>query len=52
MDTDSFIAHVKTDDISKDIAEHVEKRLDISSQEIDRTLPIVKNKKSNWTNER
>ena len=25
MDTDSFIAHVKTDDIYKDIAEDVEK---------------------------
>ena len=28
MDTDSFIVHVKTDDIYKDIAEDVEKRFD------------------------
>ena len=28
MDTDSFIVHVKTDDIYKDIAEDVETRFD------------------------
>ena len=31
MDTDSFIVHVKTDDIYKDIAEDVETRFDTSN---------------------
>ena len=44
MDTDSFIVHVKTDDIYKDIAEDVETRFDTSNFEIDRTLPKGKNK--------
>ena len=52
MDTGSFIVQVKTDDIYKDIAEEVEKRFETSNFEIDRPLPIVKNKKCNWTNER
>ena len=45
MDTDSFIIHVETKDIYKDIAEDVEKRFDTSNFEIDRPLPIRKNKK-------
>ena len=45
MDTDSFIAHVKTDDIYKDIEEDVEKRFVTSNFEIDRPLPVGKNKK-------
>ena len=45
MDTDSFIFHVKTEDIYKDIAEDVEKRFDTSNIEIDRALLIRKNKK-------
>ena len=45
MDTDSFIVHVKTDDIYKDIAEDVETIFDTSNFEIDRPLPIGKNKK-------
>ena len=45
MDTNSFIAHVKTDDIYKDIAEDVEKRFNTSNYEIDRPLPKGKNKK-------
>ena len=28
MDTDSFIAHIKTNDIYKDIVENVERRFD------------------------
>ena len=36
MDTDSFIVHVKTDDIYKDIAEDVETRFDTSNFEIDK----------------
>ena len=31
MDTDSFIAYIKTEDIYKDIAEDVEKRFDTSN---------------------
>ena len=49
MDTDSFIAHIKTDDIYKDIAEGVETRFDASNYEFDyefdSLLPKVKNKK-------
>ena len=52
MDTDSFIVHVKTDDIYNDIAEDVEKRFDTSNFEIDRPLPKGKKKKSDWTKER
>ena len=39
IDTDNFIFHVKTDDIYKDIAEHVEIRFNTSNIEIDRPLP-------------
>ena len=49
MDTDSFIVHVKTDNIYKVIAENVEIRFDTSNFEIDHYL---KKKKSNWTHER
>ena len=45
MDTDSFIAHVKTDNIYKDIEEDIEKRFDTSNFKIDRPLPVGKNKK-------
>ena len=45
MDTDSFIYHVKTEDIHKDIAEDVETRFDTSNNEIDRPLLM---KKSKW----
>ena len=47
MDTDSFILHVKTGDIYKDIAEVVEMRFDTSNYELDRPLTKWKNKKSN-----
>ena len=51
MDTGSFIVHVKTDDIYKDIAEDVDKRFDTSNFMRDRALPIGKNKKViRWTN--
>ena len=45
MNTGSFIVHVKTDDIYKDIAQYVEKRFDTSNYEIDRPLPKGKNEK-------
>ena len=40
MDTASFIVHVKTDDIYKDIAEDVEPRFGTSNFELDR--PFLK----------
>ena len=45
LDTDSFLFHVKTNDIDKDIAEDVKTRSDTSNFEIDRPLPKGKNKK-------
>ena len=45
MDTASFIAHVKTDNIYKDIAEFVLKRFDTSSYELSRPLPKEEYKK-------
>ena len=45
MDTDSFIMHIKTKDFYKDIAIDVEKVFDTSNSEVNRPLPIGKNKK-------
>ena len=45
MNTDSFIVHVKIDDICKDIAQDVETRFDSSRFEVDRPLAKGKNKK-------
>ena len=45
MDTDSFIAYIKTDEIYKDIEEGVETRFETSNYELDRLLPKGKNKK-------
>ena len=45
IDTDSFIFHVETEDIYKDIVGEVEKRFDNSSFELHRILPKGKNKK-------
>ena len=45
MDTDSFIVHVKRDDIYKDISKDVETKFYASNFEIDRPLPKIKNKK-------
>ena len=45
MDIDSFIMHIKKEDFYKDIADDVEKRFDTSNYEINRPLPIGKNKK-------
>ena len=43
--TDTFIVHIKTEDIYEDIANDVEKRFDTSNYEIDTPLPTGKNKK-------
>ena len=45
IDTDSFIAHKKTEDVYKDISEDVEKRFETSNYEVDRPLLMGKNKK-------
>ena len=50
MDTDSFIAYIKTGDIQKGITEDVETKFNTSNYElvcnsIDRPLPKVKSKK-------
>ena len=48
MDRDSFIVHVKTDDIYKDTAEYDETRFDTSNFKIDRPLLKGKHKKVIW----
>ena len=45
MDTDSFIVHVKADDICKDIVENVETKFGTSNFEINRPSSKGKNKK-------
>ena len=44
INTDSFLVHVKTDDIYKDIAKDVENKIATSIYKIGRPLPIRKNK--------
>ena len=45
MDTDSVVYNIKTEDFYKDIAEDVKTRFDTSGYELDKPLPIGKNKK-------
>ena len=45
MGTDSFIVHVKTENIYKDIAEDFETRFGTSNFELDKTLAKGKKKK-------
>ena len=52
MDTDSFISHIKAEDVFEDIANNVKKIFDTLNYEIERPLLKGKNKKSNWINER
>ena len=53
MDTDSFVVHVKTEDIFKSIAKYVKERYDTSNHELKRPLrKEKKNKKNNRFNER
>ena len=42
MNTDSFIADTKTDDIYKDISEVIERRFDTSNNELEKALPKEK----------
>ena len=42
----SLIAHIKTDDINKDIAEDLETMFNTLNYALGRTLPRVKDKKS------
>ena len=45
IDKDSFIMSIKTNDFYKDIANDVDKRFDTSNCEVNRPLPMGKNKK-------
>ena len=45
IDTDSFIMNVKTNYFYEDIANDVENRFDTSNYEVNRPLPMGKNKK-------
>ena len=45
MDTDSLIPFIKTEDFYKVIANDLEKRFDTSNCDVDRPLPMGKNKK-------
>ena len=45
MDTDSFVMNIKTNDFYKDISSDVENRFDTSNYEVNRPLPMGKNKK-------
>ena len=44
MDTDTFIIHIKTEDVYEDIVDDVEKIFDTSSYEVDKPLPTSENK--------
>ena len=45
MDTDSFILNIKTNDFYNGIVNDVENRFDTSNYEVNRPLPMGKNKK-------
>ena len=45
MGTDSFVMHIKTNDLYKDIASDIENKFDTSNYEVNRPLPTGKNKK-------
>ena len=45
VDTDSFIMNIKTNDFYKDIANDVQNRFDTSNYEVNRPLPMGRNKK-------
>ena len=45
INTDSFIVHIKTEDIYNDISEDIETRFDTSNHNVNRLLPMRKSKK-------
>ena len=45
MDIDSFIIHIKTEDVYEDITYNVEKRFYISNSKVDRPLQQIKTEK-------
>ena len=45
MDTDSFVINIKTNDFYKDISSDVDNKFDTSNYEVNRLLPMGKNKK-------
>ena len=45
MDAESFIIHIRTEDVYEYIADDVEKKFSTSNYEISRPLPTGKNKK-------
>ena len=45
MDTDSFVMNIKTNDFYKDITRDVDNKFDTSNYEVNRLLPMEKNKK-------
>ena len=45
MDTDSFVMNIKTNDFYKDISRDVDNKFDTSNYEVNRLLPMEKNKK-------
>ena len=45
MDTDSFLMNIETNDFYEDVANDVENRFDTSNYEVNRPLPMGKNKK-------
>ena len=45
MDTDSFIIHIKTENVYEGIANDFKTRFDTSNYEVNRPLPTRKNKK-------
>ena len=45
MDTDSFIIHIKTENVYEGFADEAGKRFDTSNYEVDRPLPKGINKK-------
>ena len=44
IDADSFIMHIKTEIVYKDIVNGVEKRFDAPNYKMERPLPMGKNK--------
>ena len=47
-----FIIHLKIEDVYEGSTTDIKKRFDASNYEVNRPLPIRRNKKSNWINER